>query len=93
MKRYIRSSNNTDTSQFQLGAEYKLYRKDGEDAVRTFKVINLSQKNKAIKVKGGINGIFNIKDSNDCQILLLGMNDRNYLSPSSKDIIRTMEGE
>ena len=76
-------------SQFQLGYYYKLYRKDGSDAVRTFRVINLSQKNKAIKVKGGINGIFKIKDSNkgDEQILLLGMGDRNYLSPSSKDII------
>ncbi len=91
MKRYIRSDESNASAdskrQFQLGAEYKLYHKDGTDAVRTFKVINLSQKNKAIKVKGGINGIYRIKDSNDCQILLLDMSDRNYLSPSSKDII------
>lgn len=86
MKRYVYTSSDTSTK-FQLGAEYKLYRKNGEDAVRTFKVINLSQKNMAIKVKGGVNGIYRIKDSGDCQILLLGMNDRNYLSPSSKDII------
>ena len=89
MKRYIKNSETdaNSTKEFQLGAEYKLYRRSGEEAVRTFKVINLSQKNKAIKVKGGINGIFNIKDSTDCQILLLGMGDRNYLNPSSKDIL------
>ena len=89
MKIYIKSSETIDRSVFHIGAEYKLIRKSGEEAVRTFTVTNLSQKNKAIQVKGGISGIYSIKDSGDQQILLLGMKDRNYLNPSSKDLLRS----
>lgn len=87
MKVYIRSSNDS-IRQFKLGAEYKLYHKDMTEAVRTFKVVKLSQKNKAIQVSGGINGIYSIKDSGDHQILMLGMKDKNYCNPSSKDILQ-----
>ena len=88
MKRYIRSSEDTDNSEFHIGAEYKLLCKDGSEAVRTFVVTNLSHKNMAIKVKGGINGIYDIRKSGDHEIILLGMKDRNYLNPSSKDVVR-----
>jgi len=90
MKRYIRTSvdDRTYTEEFRIGAEYKLLRKDGSEAVRTFTVTNISHKNMAIQVKGGINGIYSIKQSGDHEVILLGMKDRNYLNPSSKDVIR-----
>lgn len=88
MKRYIRSSEDNNKSEFHIGAEYKLLCKDGSEAVRTFVVTNLSHKNMAIQTKGGISGIYNIKKSGDHEIILLGMKDKNYLNPSSKDIIR-----
>ena len=62
--------------------------RDGSEAVRTFVVVNLSHKNMAIKVKGGINGIHDIRKSGDHEIIPLGMKDKNYLNPSSKDVIR-----
>lgn len=89
MKRYIRSATDAEyTSIFHIGDEYKLLCRDGSEAVRTFVVVNLSHKNMAIKVKGGINGIYDIRKSGDHEMIPLGMKDRNYLNPSSKDVIR-----
>ena len=89
MVRYVKSSDAIDISKFKKGAEYKLYRKSGEEAQRTFTVVDISHKQMLIKVKGGINGVHSFKVSNtgDAEIITLGMNDRNYLNPSSKDII------
>lgn len=88
MKRYVRADGDSGTSQFHAGSEYKLIRKNGELAARTFFVEKVSHKNLAIKVKGGINGIFNLKIANDGnEMIMLGMNDRNYLNPSSADIV------
>ena len=85
MKRYIQASE--ETTRFQIGREYKLYKKDMTEAVRTFTVENISHKQMKIKVKGGINGVFDIKDYGDHEMILLGMGDRNYCNPSSKDIL------
>lgn len=90
MKRYLRadSTESNYTSQFHIGDEYRLLCRDGSEAVRTFTVTNISHKNMAIKVKGGINGIYDIRKSGDHEIIPLGMKDRNYLNPSSKDVLR-----
>ena len=90
MKRYIKSdSEPLTTSKFHPGHEYKLYKKSGEEAVRTFTVEKVSHNKLAVMVKGGIHGIFNMKVSRGGdEMILLGMSDRNYLNPSSKDIIR-----
>lgn len=85
MKRYVRCAETT--SQFEIGKEYKLYRKDLTEAKRTFFVDKISRKNEAIQVHGGINGIFRIKESKGCELILLGMNDRNYINPSSDDVV------
>lgn len=89
MKRYIKSSDSADNTKFQPGHEYKLYRKSGEEAVRTFTVEKVSHSKMAIMVKGGIRGIYKMKISRDGdEMILLGMDDRNYLNPSAKDIIK-----
>ena len=89
MVKYIRSSDAMDTSKFHKGAEYKLFRKSGEVADRTFTVVDISHKQMRIKVSGGINGIKDFKVSRDGnELITLGMNDRNYLNPSSTDIIK-----
>ena len=73
---------------FEIGAEYKLYRKNGTEAVRSFKVEKISHKNMAIMVKGGIHGIFKIfTDKKGNEMISLGMEDRNYLCPCATDKI------
>lgn len=73
---------------FEIGAEYKLIKKNGEEAVRTFTVEKISHKKMAIMVKGGIHGIFNITLSNKGdEMISLGMCDRNYLNPCATDKI------
>lgn len=73
---------------FQIGAEYKLIKRNGEEAVRTFTVEKISHKKMAVMVKGGIHGIFNMKlDNKGNEMIVLGMADRNYLCPCSTDII------
>ena len=79
-------------TEFELGAEYKLYRKDMTLAKRTFRIINMSRKNMAVKVKGGINGIYRFKKSNGCEVILLGLDDRNYCNPTSDDLIKHYRG-
>ena len=42
----------------------------------------------AIMVKGGISGVYNMKLSNKGdEMILLGMNDRNYLNPMASDVL------
>ena len=73
---------------FEIGAEYKLIKRNGEEAVRTFTVEKISHKKMAIMVKGGIHGIFNMKlDNKGNEMIILSMNDHNYLCPSATDKI------
>lgn len=73
---------------FEIGKEYKLIRKNGEIAQRTFTVEKISHKNMAIMVKGGIHGVFNMSLSNKGdEMISLGVNDRNYLNPCATDIL------
>ena len=71
---------------FEIGAKYKLIRKNGEEAARTFTVEKVSHKNMAVMVKGGIHGIFKITvDRKGNEMIALGMSDRNYLNPCATD--------
>lgn len=75
-------------TQFIIGAEYKLIKRNGEEAVRTFTVEKISHKKMAIMVKGGIHGVFNMTlDRKGNETILLGMADRNYLCPCATDVI------
>lgn len=75
-------------ARFEVGAEYKLIRQNGEEAVRTFTVEKISHKKMAIMVKGGIHGIFNMTlDRKGNEMISLGMSDRNYICPCATDII------
>lgn len=75
-------------TKFEIGAEYKLIKRNGELAARTFTVEKISHKKMAIMVKGGIHGIFNMTtDNKGNELIIIGMNDRNYLCPSAADKI------
>ena len=74
---------------FEIGKECKTIRKNGEIGVRTFKVEKISRKNHAILLSGAISGIYPLKqDYNGKEFIPLGIDDRNYLNPFAKDIIK-----
>ena len=74
-------------TKFEIGKEYKLIKKNGEEAMRNFTVVKVSHQKMAIMVKGGISGIYNMTtDKKGNEMISLGMNDRNYLCPCSTDL-------
>lgn len=73
---------------FEIGKEYKLIKRNGETAVKTFTVEKISHKNMKVLVKGGIHGVFDLRiDKNGDEMISLGMIQRNYLNPFATDIL------